>query len=417
MNSTPLWILLGIVAFIANAQANLQSILAIYQQSSPALQAEAFAVQASKEEAERANGFPAPELGLEWGSRAVSPGMSNETMYYGGVLLSQEFMFPGKRNAMQQEGKSKTSMAQYNQQSMERAGAFRIASLYLEIAMEQGKGEILDSTLKIVTEMLVASESQISSGMGGMENHFRLQAELAKLRMDSVTLVGNIQTMRAMLSAEVGMDTLLNLPQKIQFHAIPIPLPPFDTLLSLQSRRPELLGMNAEIQMASSDKRSQDLARFPDLMVQGRYMGMMGPDEWSLMLGVKIPVAPWAYQEISSKASAAKSRIHATEARKKNMENMFRQQMRSAWIQMQTTLAKIEFLRNTELVAVNNAVQAAQNAWLSSKNELQMVLDAVRMKTMTKERLWMTEWEYYQAVLSLERNAGETPTTWLGETP
>lgn len=408
-----LYITLIVLASSAQA-ARLQDMLKIYQDSSPSLQAENARIESLRAQARAAGAYPAPELGIEWGSRAVSPGMSDETMYYQGLLIGQEFMYPGKISAMRRAEESRVRMAQADSQATTRAESFRIAALYLEIQMIQQRRVVLDSAMRVLGSLQESARRSLATGMTGMEDLFRLQAEHAKLRSDSLSLAGEEQAMGAMLAGVLGSNEPLSWPTAISFDPAPIPAP--DSLLRLAQARPELASMQQGKQMAQSEAEAARLRKMPDLMVQGRYMRMMGPDEWSLMLGVQVPIAPWSISQSRASLAAAQARKREVQDRTRGMAQMIAQDLRANLARYQTAQARLQQIRQERIVTAQSALRASITAYGSGRSELTMVLDGLRMLLMAREEETMAQNTFFQALLALENAAGTSPLTWLHET-
>ena len=409
--------ILGLIFFASLSYATpLQDILDQYRKVSPSLRAQAAGVQAVHEQASAAGAYPAPELGFEYGSKAQAPGMSNAKMYYEGVTIGQEFMFPGKRAAMQNAESERFGMAQADYQAAERDGAFRVAQIYVELYMVQQRMRVLDSTIAVLSSLQESARRRFETGMTGMEDVFRLQSESARLRTDSLSLAGENRAMRIMLCANVGDATPLVISDSIRFRDEAQSLPGQDSLLNLAKQRPELASMVSGTRMAARELTAAKLRRMPDLMVQGRYMTMMGPDEWALMVGIKIPIAPWSNAESAGAKGTAQAREQEAKARVESMTLMLTQEVREAYERYSTAQSKLKQIEQDQVVAAENALRAGFTAYSNSKSDLSMTLDAVRMLLMAKEEAVMARVSLFQSILSLEKSSGVTPGTWLSET-
>jgi outer membrane protein TolC len=150
-------------------------------------------------------------------------------------------------------------------------------------------------------------------------------------------------------------------------------------------------------------------------MLQGKYMTMMGPDEWSIMAGIKIPVAPWASSEYKSKESLARSKQREAELRINAMQIMFVQQIRESYIRYNNNLAKLEQVNREQVTTAENAWQAAQIAYGSGKADLTMSLDALRMALMAWDESIMAHMQVLQSILNIEKASGVSPGTWMKE--
>lgn len=395
---------------------NLRELIQVFHNESPQKKADASSVESILAQQEAANSLPAPELSFELGNRAVSPGMSNETMFIGGVILGQEIMWPGKRNSMQRSEFERSKMAQENFNAQLRKSEYLIAQYYLEIHMTQQRQLVIDSTLHVMSTILESAQRRFETGMGSLEDLFRIKAEIAKLHTDSLDLVGEANAMKAMLSASVGVATMVEIHPNINILDSARELPSVDSLVNLALNRPEIRSMQAEKRMSAYDEEYASFLKMPDIMLQGKYMTMMGPDEWSIMAGVKIPLAPWSSSDYKSKINVAKSRQQESELRIQAMRIMLAQQVKEAHLRYQNSLLKLEQIKTERVTTAENALRAAQVSYGSGKTDLTMSLDALRMTLMTWDDFIMAHLQVIQSILYMERSAGVSPGTWIQET-
>jgi len=253
-------------------------------------------------------------------------------------------------------------------------------------------------------------------GMGGMEDVFRLQAEEARLRTDSLGLVGGERNARLMLCAYLGDSSQIEISPSIEFDDNASNIPSLDSMLTLAQNRPERKSMSSATRMAESEATSTRLRKLPDFMLQGRYMTMMGPDEFSVMLGVKVPIAPWSSAETRQAEIAAKTRIQEAAFREKNMSIMLAQEAREAMNQYETARQSLRQIQQNQVGAALNAMGASQTSYGSGKGDLSMTIDAMRMLLMAKEDEVMAKVSLFQALLNTEKASGQNPDAWLVET-
>lgn len=409
--------LLWTLFLLSSAMASpLQSLLERYYAHSPSLKAESFRVEAVREQARSVLSYPAPEVGFEWGSRAVSPGMSNETMFYGGLTLGQEFMFPGKRKAMEQAESERTHMAQADYKASTLDGGVRIAQVYLDLYMIQERKKLIDTTLTILRDLQESARRRFETGMSGMEEGFRIQAETSRLRSDSISLCGENQGMRIMLASAMGDTAEIPITTQISFADSQPQLPAIDSLMILALHKPELQSMSSAKRMALKESEVARLRKMPDLMLQGRYMTMMGPDEWALMVGVKVPIAPWASTESKALEASAKYREQEALAREQAMNQMIRSELHNTYARYISALSRLHLIQVEQLASAQNALQSARIAYSNGKSDLSMAIDANRMVLMAHEEFLMAKLSVLNSLLLLEKATGTPAGTWLPET-
>ena len=401
--------LLFLILIVPAAQAKLSDILAIYAQRSPELQVVEQRTAGASSMAAASQSFDAPQLGLEWGS-------SGNGMYYTGIQIQQMLPAPGKRGARKTEADGMLRMARAEKDQQIRSGYWSIGKAYVELYMLRRRLEWNDSARKTLNELAVIVEQSYGARREGAATMSLLDARKAKLRGDSATMAGEIIAMQAMLEALAGDSSArMAIPAKIAFS---------DSLALMVSGTEGLIAKRADIQAmdaaraaAAGARDGARLLRWPDAMIGAKYMAMMGPDEWSLMVGASLPFVPWASGETQAMAASAEARYRESDARYHAMIRMASGEARSAYERMQATRSKYLAIRDNILPSVQRAVEANLREYGAGMGNLARGFDARDMQWMNQDDATMAEGAWLLSAIEYAYSAGwENPAAILVET-
>ncbi len=401
--------LLILILIVPAAHAKLADILAIYAQRSPEMQVVEQRTAGARSMADAAQSYEAPQLGLEWGS-------AGNGMYYTGIQIQQMLPAPGKRGARKTEADGMLRMARAEKDQQIRSGYWSISKAYVELYMLRRRLEWNDSARKSLNVLSAIVAQSYGAGREGAATMSLLDARKAKLRGDSATMAGEIMAMQAMLEALAGDSSArLAIPAKIAFS---------DSLNirdsgteGLFAKRADIQAMNAARAAAAGARDGARLQRWPDAMIGAKYMAMMGPDEWSLMVGASLPFVPWASGETQAMAASAEARFRESDARYQAMIRMAAGEARSAHERLLAARAKFMAIRDDILPSVQKAVDTNLREYGAGMGNLAMVFDALEMQWMNQDDATMAEGAWLLSAIEYAYSAGwENPAAILVET-
>jgi len=409
-----LFVLLGLGSYHpAPAQVEsplvLDSLLAEVLRNNPQLRAARHQTSAAQTRVDQVSSWDAPQLGVEFyqtPTRSFPNPLKNgmETDYF----LQQMFPFPGKLSNMGKAAENNASMLNEGYKALERKVIRELKSDYYELHLTRRKIEINAENQQLMRKFVAIASKQYEVGMGKQPDILRAQTELSTLISDGLNLQREKQVVESMI------NTILSRPANAPLGYVPeieanIPKWTFEQLRPLAlENRPEVRAMNFNIEMNKADLSASKREYFPDLMVRFMYkdMAMTKDDFWATMVGISIPIAPWASGKVVSKVDENELNVKKAEEEYSNMKNMTLFELQDALVKVQTNQNIVLLYRNTAIPQAEQTLQSTIAAYQTGKTEFLMLIDAYRMLLMTRLDYSMAVMSYMASQAQLEQAVG-----------
>jgi len=387
----------------------LDDLVAEALQNNPQLRAARHQTSAAQTRVDQATSWDAPQFGIEFFQTPVKSfpnpvknGM--ETDYF----LQQMFPFPGKLSSMGKAAEYNASMVDQGYRGLERKIIRELKSAYYELYLVQHKIEINAENQDLMRRFVDIASKQYEVGMGKQPDILRAQTELSTLITEGLNLRKEKNVVESMI------NTILSRPANAPLGYVPeiaadIPNWTFDQLRALAlEHRPEVQAMNFGIEMNKAELSAMKREYFPDLMVRIMYkdMAMTKDDFWSTMLGISIPIAPWASGKVVSKVEENELNVKKAEEEYNNMRNMTLFEVREALVKVQTEQNIVLLYKNTTIPQAEQTLQSTIAAYQTGKTEFLMLIDAYRMLLMTRLDHYMAVMNFMASQAQLEQAVG-----------
>ena len=158
---------------------------------------------------------------------------------------------------------------------------------------------------------------------------------------------------------------------------------------------PELKSMVKGIEMQQAELIATQKEYLPDFMVRGMYKQMMqGSDDWSLMIGATVPIAPWSRGKISSSARRADENIRIAQSERENMINIISSEVNDALLKVESAKERLKLSRESVIPQAEQTLESALAAYRTGKQEFLTLIEIQRMLVMAKL-------DYHMAVMML----------------
>jgi len=382
---------------------NLEDLVREAVANNPQLRAARHQTAAAQTKVDQASAWEAPQVGVVMYQTPIQSfpnpfknGM--ETDYY----IQQMFPFPGKRSAMGDAALNGASMTEQNYHTLEQKIVRGVKDAYDELYLVQRKIEVNAANQDLMRKFVAIASKQYEVGKGSQADVLRGQTELSSLLAGMVTLRQELGVARSM------MNTLLYRPVDAPLGDVPeieraMPAWTFEQLRPLAlENRPELKGMQYSLAMSTADLSAAKREYWPDLMVQVMYkdMAMTRNDFWSTMIGVSIPVAPWASGKVTSKEDEEELNVKRAEEDLAAMSSMVLFDVQDALAQVRSN-EEIDTLDKTTVIPqAEQTMISTQAAYATGKTDFLALLDAY--KTLLSARL-----DYYAAVTAFMKSQSQ----------
>jgi outer membrane protein, heavy metal efflux system len=378
--------------------------------NNPRLKAAEAKVQSSSASVAVQKSLDPPQIGIEFYQAPLTsfPNPFKDQMEYD-YYVQQMLPFPGKLGAMADAQRKQTEMFKADLQTQAQDIIRNVKSLYFELYLKDRQIEINHETRMLVREFVDIALKQYELGMGKQSDILRGQTELSSLGNDSVVLVQQRKSMEGML------NSLCDKPVTAEIGFIPDIdpiMPDYDlsALLAIaEKNRPELKSMQYDVEMRQAERRASGKEYLPDFMVRGMYKQMAAaPDDWSLMIGATVPIAPWSLRKNSSGNIRGDANIKTARAELDNMKNMIASEVNDALLKVRSSMERLTLSKESTIPQARQTLVSAMASYKTGKEEFLMLIDVQRMLVMAKLDYSMAVMNLLDSQSQLERAVGVT---------
>lgn len=365
--------------------------------ANPDLQAAKAASRAARFKAGVDGGLDAPQVGVDFFQVPIAsfPGSLGDSME-NDYFIQQDITFPGRLIAVGTAGNQRADMLEQDARMLELRLTRNLKSAYYELYEMDRKLEINQQNLDLVSQLQAIARKQYELGVGNQSDVLRAQTEYSSLQNTRLILIQARESMAAELNAllsrpadaEVGVVSTM---EPVQIDWV------LGTLTGLaEKNQPELKAVRSGIEMSRAERGAAFWGFFPDLMARGMYKDMRGVGDnfWSLMVGVTIPIAPWALPKIISQYRQTNAGVEQAEANSRQTRNMVLAQIQQSLTRVLANQNIARLNRTTLLPQAEQTLQSTLAAYQTGKRDFMTLLDAYRT-------LWMARENYVMAVKNL----------------
>ena len=386
----------GLASNLAAFNAGLNGLIAEVRTNNPQLKAAGYRTEAARAAAGFQKFLDPPLLGIDFFQTPLSSfpdpiGRDAEIDY----SIQQMFPFPGKLSSMASAEQSRSAMYGADAKTLEQVIIRDCKMAWFEIYLIDRRLQVNAENQGLLKSFIGITRRQYEVGRGTQADILRGQTELSTLETDALVLHQERRSAEAMIDALRGGQAAASVGPIAEIVPPVYEFAP-ERLDSLAMKnRPELMSMHLGIVMQGQELAAARREFYPDFMVRGVYKQMKGmPDNWELMLGMTLPVAPWSYGKYAS--GAARASFDESRAREEagNMINMVRAQVRTALVKIQSAGERMRLYRSTVVPQARATLQSAIAGYQNGKEDFLGLIDARRT-------LLMAQQDYHMAVMSL----------------
>lgn len=321
--------------------------------------------------------------------------------------IEQMIPFPGKISAATDAASAATQVSRFRLTAAEQTIIAELKGQLVDLSAIRRRLQLNTEQHALLEQLLGAVQTKYAVGRAQQSDVLRLSIESRKLMNERSSLE------RERITTEGMLNTLLGRPVDTQWKAIPDlpatrPSASLEELLRLaDQRRPELQMAEADISMAQADLTMAHKEYWPDVALGGAYSSRsMIPDSWDLMIGIKIPIAPWSIGGTSGRVEERTALLAAAQHGRTDMQRMISFEVQDQWHRMSTRWDQAEQYRRSILPESRQALDALRAAYQSSSADFLSLIDAFRMLQMLEMEWIMEEMEFQMARVALERAVG-----------
>jgi outer membrane protein TolC len=309
--------------------------------------------------------------------------------------IEQMFPFPGKLAAQATVESGRRAMLGQDKLALEQSLVHDVKSAFFELYLIDRRLEIIADNREIMKGFVEIARKRYEVGTGGQADILRGQTELSTLESDAIVLEQDRKSAAAMINALCNAEGSRALPFIPAIHPTPVNFS-LDTLASLaEANRPEFASMRYAVSMRKSDLIAARRDFLPDIMVRGTYKQMRPlPDDWALMVGVSVPIAPWSYGKYSAATQRAALNERESQSEYENMKNMVLSQVQDALAEVASARERIRLYSTTVIPQARQTLQSTADAYRSGTIDFLSLIDAHHL-------VRFSEQDYHMAVMNL----------------
>jgi outer membrane protein, heavy metal efflux system len=390
-----------------DTSASLSAFIDQALKANPGLQAARSRARSAEARIPQAGAWEDPQAGVEFFATPITSANPFKDGMETDYFIQQMIPLSSKKGLMSDAASASARMAEQTAFASERNLRTDVKKAYAMIFSTQRRIDVNTENQRLLAQIVESAQVKYSVGLVTQGDVLKAQVELAKLQNVRADLE------RELVNATSMMNTLRSVPVSTPIGRVAdVPLAKVsDSFEDLQARalenRPELRGMNYELEMNKAELAASERERLPDLMVRGMYKQMKeGTDQWAAMLSINIPIAPWASGKYSGKIEENSLAARATEQSLAEMRNMIQAEVREKWAIISSEWLQIERFRQAILPQAEQSLQSSLAGYETNQTDFLSLIDSYRMVQMLKMDYYMVVGEYLTNVALLERAIG-----------
>ena len=377
--------MLSLFSLSANSQVmSLDSILTVVERNNPELKIYDAQIAALNEYAKGARALDPPQVGGGFFMTPYNPGMwgADEMEGYEGMgsfMISAQQMFINrqKRDANAKYMGSMQSVDSAMKRSM-RNEMFAMTKMnYYEYAILQKKLDVLEQSEELINDLIKTTELRYTYGMDKLNAYYKAKAMLA-----------DIQSMKIMTTQEANekkimLNTLMNRDKNFQFEPdTVINVKTYESMkvdsILISRSRSDYNALSKEINLLQTKADYELSKRNPDFGIRFDHMFPFGtqPQQFSLMLMVTIPLAPWSSKMYTASVKGLAFEKEAIREKQQSLVNQVQGKIEIYQVQINAKKKQLELTENILLPAMKKNYDTELLAYEQNTEMLFMVLDA-----------------------------------------
>ncbi|UCD36921.1 MAG: TolC family protein [Fidelibacterota bacterium] len=369
---------------LAHDPASIDELLTAGHASNPELQATYYRWQAAQEEIPARRALPDPTIGYVHYLESVETRVGPQE---GAANLSQRLPWFGKLRLEGRIGRAKAAAAFYQYHSAVQRVSAEIAATYWHFLYLQQSIRITEQNLELLRDWERVALSKYTTAQAGHPDIIKAQIEVLSLEDRLESLKQRLGPLARKLSAAVGRPLTV---EDIAIGAFPVYQLP-STLDSLQNElsqnNPELLAQETRTEAGQLAYRRSKLNYLPDFILGGNLIltgenpalgnnPENGKDPVMISLGLSLPIH---LKKNRALKQAARAQWRSAELSAHNIANRLRSQMELALYEFQDALRKVRLYQEALIPRAEQAVSAAEAAYIGDKVDFLTLIDAQRV--------------------------------------
>lgn len=355
----------------------------------------------------QARAWDDPQVGVEFYSTPITSANPFKDGMETDYFVQQMIPFWGKKGLMGRAASSSAQIVEQAATTTVRDLIVQVKRAYAMLYSAQRRLGVNETNQRLLRQIIESARAKYSAGTTTQGDVLKVQVEMAQLQNERSVLEQELSSAIAMMNALRSVETTIPIDwvSDITPDSLQVTLDALNAI-SMENR-PELRGMQFEIDMNRFEHAAARRERFPDFMIRGMYKDMTeGTDQWAGMVGINIPFSPFGIGKYSGRITETKANVISAERTYSDMQNMVRFQVRDAWTKVQSRWQQIDRYQRTILPQAEEALQSTLASYQTDRVDFLSLLDSYRTLQMFRMEYFMAVAEHYSSLAELERAVG-----------
>lgn len=380
----------------AAGDAALDTLIASALARDPALQAGRHEADARRAAPGRRWSLEAPQVGVEFYQAPIrsfpNPLKNQMEIDY---TVQQALPFPGKQAARIRAEDGNAGMGEAEWEAARLRAVRDVKAGWYALYLADRRLELNARGRELAARIAALARSRYEVGLGGQSDILRAQAEATRLRMDSIGLAQERLAAVAELNARLDRDGATPIAGPDSLVPRPAAWRPEAVAAAAAEAHPEIRAARAGVRMREAERDLAGRQWLPDFMVGGAYKDMRAlppgvhggtpDDQWSLMVGLNVPVAPWSAPATRAAKAQGDANLGRARAGHAGTRNAVMARARAAAYAEAGARERLRLAREILLPQARQAWESALSAYQGGKGAFSEALDAWRDELMAHE--------------------------------
>lgn len=325
--------------------------------------------------------------------------------------VQQSVPWPGKLKIMSSAGHFQGEALERSAEGEATRLVREITEVYARLALAMARQRLNAEARQDAGTLAATSRTRYESGVGGQADWLRSEGEMASLESQAAGLEAELASLRS------EMDRLAGIAEERWPDSLP-PLEPVELTEPLDSLKERALLHRADlesrrilIRMGEAEVASARKALWPDLMLRGTYKDMLHSreDDWSLMIGLKATVVPWALSSWRYSVRQAESDRLRREREMAAAKLQIESEVKSAHARVQSAWRQWRLVESRRRPLAEQALYSALTDFAQGRGDFTGALSALREARMACDEALMARSEHLMAWAALTYALGGSP--------
>ncbi|MCI0553214.1 MAG: TolC family protein, partial [Anaerolineae bacterium] len=309
------------------------------------------------------------------------PGFKPSEAMYANLELMQMIRFPTKLSTQSDIASVQAEHAHHDHLHVVLGVIAELKSAYAMLWYARTAFALTQENQRLVEQILRTAQTRYAVGSSSQQDVLKTNIELARLKTKEASLKQEI------IAAESMLRSILNRPATSPVGGIEMgPLPEvnqsLDDLLSFGlANKPMLVHDSLTVRESDLMLNLSRQEYLPDFNLSLEYVTspLLGHKQWSVMVGITLPFAPWTLGKASARVQEAQAGRAMSASKFQSAKNMTYAKIQENYEAVRAYETEVKYYEQTILPQTKQSLQALMAEYQTGTTSYLMLLDTYRM--------------------------------------